>query len=114
VYGYFCRYLHIRKQLVIEDAKFSACQQVNHMNGSLGSFAAEAMPTRKLPSKRDTASSCRERASADLLRSLTMFTVNERLILERSAASWTERAQLLDRVEGNAPKSEPSSEEPRT
>ncbi|MFL6725997.1 MAG: hypothetical protein ACJ8FS_05735 [Sphingomicrobium sp.] len=29
-----------------------------------------------------------------------MLTANERMILERSAASWSERAQLLDRVEG--------------
>jgi hypothetical protein len=86
---------------------------VNHMNGSLGSFAAEVASPRKLPSKRDTASACRERASADLLRSLSMLTANERMILERSAASWTERAQLLDRVEGNARKGELSSDEPR-
>jgi hypothetical protein len=29
-----------------------------------------------------------------------MLTANERMILERSSASWTERALLLERVEG--------------
>jgi len=38
----------------------------------------------------------------DLLKSVTMVTANERTILERSAASWTERASLLDRVDAAA------------
>lgn len=70
------------------------------MSGSLHSFPAEVRASPKTRAKRDTADNCRERASADLLRSLTMLTANERMILERSAASWTERAVLLERVEG--------------
>jgi len=56
----------------------------------------------KLAAKRDTSQSCRERASADLTASATMMTANERLILERSAANWNQRADLLDRVEKTA------------
>jgi len=48
---------------------------------------------------KDTASACRERASADLLRSVAMITANQRLSLERSAESWTTRAIMLERME---------------
>ena len=58
------------------------------------------------PSKRrankDTLDSCRERASADLLKSVTMLTANERRILERSAASWTLRADMLEGLQRSA------------
>ena len=46
-----------------------------------------------------TAAACRERASADLLESVTMFTANQRMALERSAESWTLRAVMLERIE---------------
>ena len=36
------------------------------------------------------------------MKSVTMLTANERLILERSAASWGVRAQLLEGVERSA------------
>lgn len=48
---------------------------------------------------RDTATGCRDRASADLLQSLAASTANGRRVLESSAASWTTRAQLLQRIE---------------
>ena len=48
---------------------------------------------------KDTGAACRERASADLLRSVAMITANQRLSLERSAESWTLRAIMLERVE---------------
>lgn len=62
-------------------------------------FDARALA--KAPKHRGTSGTCRERASADLLKSVAMITANERLTLERSAASWELRAQLLDRVESN-------------
>ncbi len=74
------------------------------MNGRTQYFPDEVRASARMPEKRDTASSCRERASADLLKSVTMMTANERLILERSAAIWSLRAELLDRVEETASK----------
>jgi hypothetical protein len=70
----------------------------------------EVRASPKTPAKRDTAQSCRERASADLLKSVTMLTANERLILENSAAVWSLRAQLLERVEGTALQREAASD----
>jgi hypothetical protein len=58
--------------------------------------------SRKTRRRRDTSEACRERAAEDLLKSVTMLTANERLILERSAASWGMRAQLLEGVECSA------------
>jgi hypothetical protein len=62
----------------------------------------EATAPAKTPKHKDTAGTCRERATADLLKSVTMITANERLTLERSAASWEARATLLDRLEQTA------------
>ncbi|WP_458390348.1 hypothetical protein [Sphingomonas sp. F9_3S_D5_B_2] len=39
---------------------------------------------------------------ADLLKSVTMLTANERLVLERSAASWSVRADMLERLQHSA------------
>lgn len=72
------------------------------MNGLNETFPVETRASAKLAAKRDTSQSCRERASADLSKSATMSTANERLILERSAANWNQRADLLDRVEKTA------------
>lgn len=49
--------------------------------------------------KRETASACRDRAAADLLESVAMINANQRIRLETSAASWTSRALMLQRVE---------------
>jgi hypothetical protein len=48
---------------------------------------------------RETAAGCRERANADSARALAMDTVNGRQIFEKSAASWTKRADMLHRIE---------------
>jgi hypothetical protein len=50
----------------------------------------------KLPS--NTVQGCLDRATADLLEAVTMVTANQRRHLERSAESWTVRADLLDRL----------------
>jgi len=62
----------------------------------------EARASAKTRKHKDTAGTCRERATADLLKSVTMITANERVTLERSAASWEARATLLDRLEQTA------------
>ena len=69
------------------------------MSGLIHSLPFEAKAPAKAPRHRDTSGTCRERATADLLKSVVMITANERLSLERSAASWERRAELLDRVE---------------
>jgi hypothetical protein len=51
--------------------------------------------------RRDTAEGCRDRATADLLEAVTMATSHSRQMLERSAASWNMRAELLLRIEGD-------------
>jgi hypothetical protein len=79
------------------------------MNGLTHSFPMEVRASPKARAKRDTSESCRERASADLLKSVTMLTANERLILENSAAIWSLRAALLERVEGTAREREAAS-----
>ena len=48
---------------------------------------------------RDTAEGCRDRATADVFQALSMTTANGRQTLERSAASWTRRAMMLERLE---------------
>jgi hypothetical protein len=52
-----------------------------------------------LKERRDTAGGCRDRATADLLEAVTMATAHSRQMLERSAASWTKRAELLQRMD---------------
>lgn len=51
--------------------------------------------------RRDTAEGCHDRARDDLLRSVTMVSVNARKMLENSAASWAIRAELLKRFESS-------------
>lgn len=48
---------------------------------------------------RDTATGCRDRATADLVQALAASTANGRRVLETSAASWNSRADLLQRIE---------------
>jgi len=71
------------------------------MSGYIPSFDSPITLSRKTVLRRDTSAACRERASEDLLKSVTMMTANERLILERSSANWSVRAALLDGVERN-------------
>jgi hypothetical protein len=72
------------------------------MSGLIHPIPFEAKASAKTPKHKDTAGTCRDRATADLLKSVTMITPNERLSLERSAASWEMRATLLDRIEQSA------------
>src|SRR5687767_11615389 len=50
-------------------------------------------------STRDTVAGCRASAGADLLQAASMDTVNGRLRFEHSAASWTARGDLLQRLD---------------
>jgi hypothetical protein len=50
----------------------------------------------------NTAAGCRERASAERARSSPADTQNQREVIERSAASWAKRADLLQDEEDNA------------
>jgi len=68
------------------------------MSGLIEQLPFEPRASARAPKHKDTSGTCRERATADLLRSVAMITPNERLSLERSAASWELRAQLLDRL----------------
>jgi len=72
------------------------------MSGLIDCFDDPNTASRKIRPRRDTSEACRERASEDLLRSVTMLTANERLILERSAASWGVRAEMLEGIERSA------------
>jgi hypothetical protein len=54
---------------------------------------------RFLNGPKDNAAACRERASADLESASERSTANGRRVLESSAASWTARADLLQRLE---------------
>jgi hypothetical protein len=60
-----------------------------------------AVPARRqaraLKQPQDTVAGFRGRAEADLLASVAMSIANERLRLETSAASWTARADMLQR-----------------
>jgi hypothetical protein len=91
-----------RRHLVTESRNAPACQQVQHMNGLIHSFGNPITASRKTRSRKDSSEACRERASADLLKAVTMLTANERLTLERSASNWSLRADLLEDAEGRA------------
>lgn len=60
---------------------------------------ANPAPQGRSKDTRDTATGCRDRASADLAQALAASTANGRRVLETSAASWSSRAQLLQRIE---------------
>lgn len=49
----------------------------------------------------DTVAGCRDRAEADQLASVVVATANERVRLETSAASWSARANMLQRLDDN-------------
>ena len=61
--------------------------------------AASIRPTCKPPAKRENAQTCRDRAAADLLASVAMLTAHQRHRMETSAAAWSERAVMLQRLE---------------
>ena len=69
---------------------------------------AAAAPRRSAPgtglpahrrSPRDTVAGCRDAATLDLAKAAIMDTANGRLRLEHSAASWTARGDLLQRLD---------------
>ena len=68
-------------------------------NRNLDLAVAAPNPGRADRAKRETSELCRERAADDLLQSVAMITANQKLRLEASAASWTARAKMLQRVE---------------
>jgi hypothetical protein len=78
------------------------------------SFANPITVSRNTRATKDTFEACRDRASADLLKSVTMLTANERLTLERSAASWSLRADMLEDLERRAPGRAPGRSSPRS
>ena len=81
----------------------SACSLPSALNSEPGVLlparhkdAAFARKGTRLPE--DTVEGCRANASLDLAHASTMGSANSRWKYERSAASWTERAELLQRV----------------
>jgi hypothetical protein len=72
------------------------------MSAFIGSFDDPTTASRKTRPRKDTSEACRERASEDLSKSVTMLTANERMILERSAVNWGVRAEMLEVVERSA------------
>ena len=65
---------------------------------ALAASRMERLPQgRKQP--QDTAAGCFDRAADDRVRATGMETAIGRAKLEHSAATWTERAELLDRLE---------------
>jgi hypothetical protein len=82
----------------IEAARRSSAPAPEHRWISKGS-TLNPSPGTLLKERRDTAEGCRERASADLLEAVTMATAHGRQMLEKSAASWNARAELLQRAE---------------
>jgi hypothetical protein len=80
----------------------------NNLTGPTESWVEESGTMNPAPSAltgprdkdaRDSAAGCRERAAADLSRALDMDTSNGRQVFEKSAASWTKRADMLHRIE---------------
>lgn len=59
--------------------------------------ALPRMTARTVKAPYDTVSGCRSRAEADLLASVSILTDNARRRMERSAASWLARAEMLER-----------------
>jgi hypothetical protein len=62
-------------------------------------IAESIRPAPKSALKRETAEMCRERAAADLLASVAALTAHQRERMALSAAAWTARAEMLQRVE---------------
>jgi hypothetical protein len=71
------------------------------------SFTNPITASHKKRRTRDTLEACRDRVSADLLKPVTMLTANERLTLERSAASWSLRADMFKALARTAPRLAP-------
>jgi hypothetical protein len=74
----------------------STTAPATHTGGSAPINSAQHQHSKEL---RDTAAGCRERARLDLLNAFAMSTQNGRQVFEKSAASWTKRADMLHRIE---------------
>jgi hypothetical protein len=72
---------------------------VDKLVADIGSISPVVAQAPREKDARETSSGCRERADADLLRAGAMETVNGREVFEKSAASWTKRADMLQRIE---------------
>lgn len=59
----------------------------------------QRVQSRTQKAAQDTAAGCRDFAAADLARASLMDTENGRRRLETSALSWTNRAQLIQRLD---------------
>jgi hypothetical protein len=70
---------------------------MRHLTNSLDVPAPAASPSQG--QTKDTGAACRERASADLVKSVTALTANQKRVLERSAETWTLRGAMLDRID---------------
>lgn len=70
---------------------------MRHLTNSLDVPTSAASASRG--HTKGTGAACRERASADLQKSLTALTANQQRVLQRSAESWTLRAAMLDRID---------------
>jgi hypothetical protein len=84
--------------LAAEAARKSSVPAPEHRWISEGS-TLNPSPGPLVKQRQDTAEGCRDRATADLLEAVTMATAHSRQMLERSAASWNARAELLQRIE---------------
>lgn len=71
------------------------------------SFANPITASRKTRATKNSFQACRDKGSADLLNSVAMLAANERLTLERSAATWSVRAEVLDGLARSAPRLAP-------
>lgn len=66
-------------------------------SAAAGSGTRAVAPERR--ASRDTVAGCRESAESDLLQAAGMDTANGRLRFEHSAACWTARGDLLQRLD---------------
>lgn len=68
--------------------------------GAMANGIGQTPPDEPLsPQRRDTAEGCRDRATSSREHADTMVCGNDRKIIEDSAASWSARADLLQRLE---------------
>jgi hypothetical protein len=97
------------KEKLMSSAPSGTTSLASGPSGALKGAAGMVMPLKPAPreparhSKRteDTGAGCRANAAADLARAAAPGGDYMRVRLERSAAVWTERATLLERLEKN-------------
>ena len=83
----------------ITDPAFDPISDPDHLEAGLLPEAG-GQPGRPLQKKpEDTSAGCRGRAADSLVAAAAMDTLNGRVRMEASAATWTARADLLQRLE---------------